>query len=230
MDTIPLKIQIPRTVDQERFAQSCTQSGSDKNCLNHTFAGYHYMDHYAALLSSNPSFKPDADLRILELGVLGGNSLRLWRMLFPNSHVVGVDSTPDIRSNVGEVDGKTHVYVGNQTDQDLLLKLDQMHGPFDLVIDDGSHAYEDMLVSAITLLPRLQFGGMYFIEDINVSWAMPEWPGMRWSKYEPNDPNMMFDFLNKLMVGINMRSGPVLSIHYYHGLVAFQRANTVWHP
>lgn len=219
-----------RTEVQQHLNDECASSGSDKACLNHTFAGYNYMDHYGALFETNPRFYEETEINIFEIGVLGGNSLRLWRRLFPLANIVGLDSDPAIQSRVGAIDKNTHLYVGNQSDKDLLLKINQERGPFDLVIDDGSHSYEDMLTSAITLLPRLNFNGLYVIEDINVAWPMPEWPGMRWSQYSPNDPSKLFEFLNTIMAGINMRSGPVLSMHYFHGMIAFRRADSFWHP
>ena len=41
------------------------------------------------------------------------------------------------------------------------------YGPFDIIIDDGSHRNDDMVISFETLFPVLKCGGMYVVEDLH---------------------------------------------------------------
>ena len=84
----------------------------------------------------------DKELKILEIGVggfknenKGGQSLRMWSDYFQNSHIVGLDinnKNLDLPSNV------TFVH-GSQVDHNILERIVKEYGPFDIVIDDGSH-------------------------------------------------------------------------------------------
>ena len=62
------------------------------------------------------------------------------------------------------------VYVeGDQTDGAMLGKLVDRYGPFSLVIDDGSHVGEHQAISMRRLLPAVQPGGYYIVEDIQTT-------------------------------------------------------------
>jgi predicted O-methyltransferase YrrM len=99
--------------------------------------------------------------RILEIGVKGGGSTALWKQLFPSATVVGLDI--DLRPRLGG-DGVTYVQ-GDQSDAAQLTALANTYGPFDLVIDDGSHESRHQTTSLRTLLGHVRAGGLYVIED-----------------------------------------------------------------
>lgn len=108
------------------------------------------------------TFEPKA---ILEIGVQTGDSLRMWMERFPNAKVVGIDIDPDC----GKPEGAT-VIIGDGHDPDLLAKVWDEHGPFDLVIDDGSHQVAHQIRTFEALLPRIERGGMYVCEDTHTSY------------------------------------------------------------
>ena len=103
---------------------------------------------------------------ILEIGVKGGGSTALWKALFPSATVVGLD----IKLRSWLADGPSSdgvVYVeGDQTDVPRLRALAREYGPFDLVIDDGSHVPRHQETSLRALLPHVRTGGVYVVEDI----------------------------------------------------------------
>lgn len=101
--------------------------------------------------------------RILEIGVKGGGSTAFWKQLFPSATVVGLDI--DLRTRLG---GDGVIYVqGDQSDVVQLAALAAQYGPFDLVIDDGSHMSDHQTASLRALLPHVRAGGIYVIEDIH---------------------------------------------------------------
>ena len=107
----------------------------------------------------------DAPKAVFEIGVKNGGSLALWRQLFPEARVVGLDLR---LSKIVRHDGIVYVE-GDQTDRVLLAKIAEEHGPFDLVIDDGSHVGEHQLISLAALAPHVAPGGVYVVEDVHAS-------------------------------------------------------------
>ena len=113
------------------------------------------------------------NLKILEIGIgghskphLGGSSLRALKRYFRNSRVYGIDL----------VDKKFHgreritILQGSQFDINFLKSIEKEHGPFDIIIDDGSHYVEHQLFTFNTLFKNLSNNGIYIIEDVQTSY------------------------------------------------------------
>ncbi len=114
-------------------------------------------------------FTPIADrvTSVLEIGVFTGESLRAWRDFFPQASVVGLDCHP----MAGDSE-RIRVVAGDQGSPGDLRRLGEDFGPFDLVIDDGSHQLKHQLTSLLYLWQFIRPGGMYIIEDIaNKQWV-----------------------------------------------------------
>jgi hypothetical protein len=114
-------------------------------------------------------------IRLLEIGVgghesslLGGASLLMWADYFPHARIVGVD--------VGEKRVTPHpritILQGAQEDAAFLRQVVADHGPFDIVIDDGSHVPAHVRTSFDVLFPSLRDEGFYVIEDVQTAY----WP------------------------------------------------------
>jgi hypothetical protein len=121
----------------------------------------------------------ETPVSLLEIGVgwptlpmVGGASLRMWRDYFPFGRIVGLDVQPK-RLDLGP---RVTVVQGSQSDATDLRALWQSHGPFDIVIDDGSHRVDDVLLSFDTLFPLLPTAGLYAVEDTQTSF-WPEFGG-----------------------------------------------------
>jgi cephalosporin hydroxylase len=96
-------------------------------------------------------------VRVLEIGVDHGGSLQLWKRYFgPDSQIVGLDIDPRCAEYA---ENQIAIHIGNQADVALLKSL----GPFDIVIDDGSHRLQDQLASFEALWPSTR--SVYLIED-----------------------------------------------------------------
>jgi predicted O-methyltransferase YrrM len=102
--------------------------------------------------------------RILEIGVKNGGSLALWRALFPRATIVGIDL------GVPKVTHEGIVYlIGDQSDAERMKQIGGEYGPFDIVIDDGSHVGEHQLITLQALWPHVASGAIYVIEDVHVA-------------------------------------------------------------
>lgn len=105
------------------------------------------------------------NIRMLEIGVLGGHSLKAWRDVLPNTYsIVGIDINPDCKKYESPDDG-IWVEIGSQDDPEFLKRVCEKHGPFDFIIDDGSHFNAHVFTSFETLFPLLNDNGLYIVED-----------------------------------------------------------------
>ena len=131
-----------------------------------------YRDVFGSLIS-----RP---MRILEIGVLNGAGLRIWRRSFshPDTVVVGIDIQPACARLDSPNEG-IRVRIGSQADPGFLRKIIEEFGPFDLVIDDGSHRSSHMIASFNHLFADgLKESGIYFVEDLHANY----WPAWRDSR------------------------------------------------
>jgi hypothetical protein len=159
--------------------------GSDKGAISHG-----YVDHYERM------FGPlrRRARKVLEIGIYRGASLQMWRDYFPRAEVYGVD-IKEI-----EVPGsRIHTLVGDQSDPALLDRLHAL-GPWDVIIDDGSHKQSHVLATFAGLYTSVAPGGYYVIEDMHTSY---------WSQgYEGGPPGMAgtsVDLIRGLLDGVNRR-------------------------
>jgi SAM-dependent methyltransferase len=127
----------------------------------------HYLRNYEEY------FRPllERDVRLLELGVLKGGSLLLWRDYFERGIIAGLDLNP---AHIEDPTGRIRVYQGGQQDTELLDRIARECAPegFDVIIDDCSHVGELARVSFWHLFEHhLKPGGLYVIED----WGTGYW-------------------------------------------------------
>lgn len=120
----------------------------------------HYFDIYERHLSRF-RLRP---VRLLEVGVFGGGSLKMWRdYLGPECRLYGVDIDPS--SMAYQAEGTT-IYIGDQADpafwREVLTALPEV----DVVVDDGGHRAHQQITTLEALLPHIAPGGVYICEDI----------------------------------------------------------------
>jgi len=202
-----------------------TYFGTDK--WNAHWYAQHYQRHFEHLRR-----KP---LRLLEIGIGGyedprggGESLRMWKAYFPNAQIFGLD----IVDKRPHDEPRIRTIIGSQDDEEMLKSVSAQHGPFDIIIDDGSHVNAHILKSFRVLFPLLAENGIYVVEDTQTSyWA--EFGGA-----PPTDhsaPTSM-NVLKGLVDGLNHREFPlarplspsylerhVVAMHFYHNLVFVQK-------
>jgi hypothetical protein len=119
--------------------------------------GHDYLQHYDELFSD---FR-HKQVRLLEVGVGGGGSLRMWRDYFPNAELIlGFDTDPDALKSA---DYPIVVLMGDQyKDLDLTFR----YGPFDIVLDDACHQPWAQILFMYTMWPHVKRGGYLIVEDM----------------------------------------------------------------
>ena len=135
-------------------------------CVNHSHGpGLHKWKHYITYYDRKISPLLERDLRILEIGVQSGGSLRMWESVTtPASRIVGIDINPECMQFTSS---KSSVVIGSQVDPEFLKSVVEKHGPFDIIVDDGSHWPEHQRLSLEYLSNGIAPGGVYIIEDVH---------------------------------------------------------------
>jgi predicted O-methyltransferase YrrM len=151
-----------KTLDE--IAKSCN---TDKSSKVHD-----YCRKYEKYLQ----FKRESALKILEIGVFNGSSLRMWKDYYPQSQIIGID----IDSYCKQYDeDRITIEIGSQIDLEFLKHIMDKYGPFDMILDDGSHMNSDVIYSFEHLFESVKSGGVYIIEDTAISY-WPEFGGGRY--------------------------------------------------
>ena len=108
-------------------------------------------------------------LKILELGVHRGASVKLWKDAFPQAEVYGIDEKLRVRDIFK--DDRIHLFQGNEKDTKFITKIAKEHGPFNIIIDDCDHSPISQKIAFDTLWPYVcsnkNRGGIYVFEDFH---------------------------------------------------------------
>ncbi|GAA2617583.1 hypothetical protein SMC26_05825 [Actinomadura fulvescens] len=201
------------------------RSGSDKWASFHWYTP-HYERHFARFR--------DEPVRVLEIGIggydeqLGGGSLRMWKRYFHRGLIFGLD----IFDKTELTESRLTALVGDQNDPDCLVALAERHGPFDIVIDDGSHMNEHVHTSFATLFPYVRDGGIYVIEDMQTSY-LPSFGG---SPDDSAGPGTSIGLVKGLLDDLHHRERPrrngaepsvtqrsVTGVHVYHNIAFVEK-------
>lgn len=131
----------------------------------------HKWHHYFDIYEKHFARFRDRPIRMLEIGVFRGGSLRMWKQYFhPESTIVGIDIDKSCAAH--EIaDQKVFVRIGSQADPNFLASVNDEFGPFDIILDDGSHKTHHQIVSFGALFREaLQDGGCYMVEDMHTNY------------------------------------------------------------
>jgi hypothetical protein len=217
----------------QRFARLAGVCGADLDLLaalygTDKFGEHEYTPVYHELMHASRR-KP---VRLLEIGVggyagaLGGESLRMWESYFPRGRITGID----LYDKTALTGGRVTVRQCSQVDAPLLGALAAELGPFDFIIDDGSHLNAHQIETFGILWPHLRDGGTYIVEDVQTSY----WPAygggplgtegyrkscMQWFKNLADSVNLP-EFLEPAPGGLD---AGVASIAFHHNLIVVKK-------
>ena len=107
-------------------------------------------------------------ITFVEIGVLGGGSLFMWREFFgPEARIVGVDLNPNAKK--WEEHG-FEIFIGSQSDEDFWQNFKSEVGEIDLILDDGGHTYDQQIITTECLIDSIRDGGVLAVEDTHTSY------------------------------------------------------------
>ena len=167
----------------DRLAKSF---GTDKSSDNHN-----YCVKYEKYLPFNRYDK----LTMMEIGVLDGKSLLTWKDYFYRSHILGIDINPECKKYEEE---RISIEIGSQADGSFLSRTSEHYGPFDIILDDGSHMNEHVTYSFQHLFDSVKPGGVYIVEDCATAY---------WDEYGGGylKPSTSIEYFKSLSDDLNFR-------------------------
>ncbi|OZM72635.1 hypothetical protein CFN78_13435 [Amycolatopsis antarctica] len=211
------------------LAELAVRFGSDK------WGPHQFTRHYERHLEP----WRDKRLTVLEVGIGGyddpaggGASLRMWRGYFPRARVYGVDMW-----DKSGVDGPRITTVrANQADVEAMSAVAAKYGPFDLVVDDGSHVSELTRGTFDVLFPHVRSGGLYVVEDVQTSY----WPVFGGNGTDLDDPDTTIGFGKQLVDGLNhdelllthereaaVTDHQIEGVHFYRNLMVLEKGTNL---
>ena len=153
--------------------------GTDKSSSHHNYLNFY--ETFMAPLRNSP-------ITLLEIGVYQGASLNMWREYFPNAKVIGADINFICKQFET---GGVKIELVDQSNLEHLAQLAAAYGPFDVVVEDGSHIWEHQITSLRALFPFLRSGGYYVVEDLQTNY------GALQAQYRGGSTESCAEFLKK---------------------------------
>ena len=199
-------------------------AGTDK------YGVHSYTPLYQALLRSRRRQR----VALLEIGVggygqaLGGESLLMWAAFFGRGRIYAID----VADSTALSRGRIKVFQCSQVDRARLTQLAEEIGPFDFVIDDGSHRSEHQIESFRILWPFVKEGGLYIVEDVQTSY----WPNFGGGELgSPAYQKSCMSYFERLADSVNQAEflapadaalelqGAIGSIAFHHNLIVLSK-------
>ena len=171
----------------------------------------------------------EKEIKLLEIGVDRGDSLRLWREYFTKATICGID----IKQKDFNIDG-VDILCGDQTDYNFLKSIVEKYKNFDIIIDDGSHVSKHIIKSIEFLFNYLKNNGLYVIEDLQTSY-MPRFGG---SRYNLTKSKTSMNYLKSLADSINYEhknkpffkrkkfDGAIKYVHFYQNIAIIKKGDS----
>ena len=179
--------------------------------IKHSIYFYSYDHFFSKYRNQNITF--------VEIGVLGGGSLFMWRDYFgPDARIIGVDLNPNAKK--WEENG-FEIYIGSQSDIKFWEDFKREVGLIDVVLDDGGHTYEQQIITTECLLSAMNDGGIIVVEDTHTSYM---------EGFDPKSKSFI-EYTKILIDKVNMRFGKfsdyaserrIWSIEVVESMVAFK--------
>lgn len=104
-----------------------------------------------------------------------GASLRMWAEYFPDADIYGIDKDRNACVEASDTNNRiTTFWADTLEDNNLAFLLNlRVIGPFDIIIDDGSHAPQDQVLTMLNFYPLLAPDGIYITEDVSEPFETP---------------------------------------------------------
>lgn len=163
----------------------------------------------------------DKELVFVEIGVLNGGSLFMWRDFFgPNARIIGIDFNPIAKK--WEEHG-FEIFIGNQSDPMFWKEFFALVGSVDIILDDGGHTNEQQIVTSAICIPKINDGGMLIVEDTHASYLRSfgnpsKYSFINWAKSIVDRVNSRFPALEGQQ---NELSKIVYSLTFFESIVCF---------
>lgn len=161
------------------------------------------------------------NVTFVEIGVLDGGSLFMWRTFFGDkARIIGIDLNPEA------IKWREHgfeIFIGDQRRISFWKEFFSNVGNIDILLDDGGHKNDQQIVTTLCVLPNINDGGILIVEDTQTSF-------MKFGNFKQNSfINFMLGNVKKiharcddLILNNNIFAELVHSIEFYSGICAIK--------
>ena len=166
----------------------------------------------------------DKEIIFVEIGVLNGGSLFMWRDYFgKKARIIGIDLNPDVKKF--EEDG-FETFIGNQEDPNFWKSFFKKIGPVDIVLDDGGHTNKQQIITVLNTANNIKDGGKLVIEDTHTSYLekfgnQSRYSFINFAKQIIDQVNYTFPFKKKKKFK-NTLDKYVYGISFFESIVEFK--------
>ena len=152
---------------------------------NKKIKAHNYSQYYEKYLDN---YKNKKNI-ILELGSFYGNASAAFYFYFKDSKIYGGDINPDMfKYNSKRISS----FFVNSGSEDSIKKNEILkNNNFDIIVEDASHMLKDQIISLFLLFPKMNSGGIIFIEELDFPQKKAD---MRINQQGPD----LKDILNKI--------------------------------
>ena len=121
-------------------------------------------------LISNHKFNEKKNIKkIIEIGSLEGGSTAAFHFYFLNAKIHCLDISFDRNKIVSRRITKHYVDQSDEEQLKSFINNKLIKNDLDIVIDDGAHKANDILITFKNLFPKIKKNGWYVIEDLSKS-------------------------------------------------------------
>ena len=186
------------------------------------FKWHHYFEIYERHFEKYRN----KDVSILEIGVLHGGSLQMWKEYFgSNAKIYGVDINPKCK---GFEEKNVEIFIGSQSDRNFLREIKSRIPKIDILIDDGGHTMEQQITTFEELFEHVDENGVYLCEDLHTSY----WEEFGGGYKNPNSyieySKNFIDYINAFhskneSLKVNSFTKSAHSLHYYDSVLVVEK-------
>ena len=163
-----------------------------------------YFDVYDKLLEEYI----DKDITFVEIGVLDGGSLFMWREFFgQKARIIGIEINESAKV---WRDHGFEIFIGSQGDPSFWKDFYDEVGDIDVLLDDGGHTYQHQIVTTESALPHINQGGKIIVEDTYTSYQ---------KEYGSPSNYSFIKYASNLVDGMNLRT-PVIGSKKTNSIVS----------
>ena len=163
------------------------------------------------------------EIIFVEIGVLHGGSLFMWKEYFGNkARIIGIDLHPKAKEL--EKYG-FDIFIGSQSDINFWKDFYTKVGKIDILLDDGGHENNQQIITLNESIPNIKDGGIILTEDTHTSYFKKfgnpsKYSFINYTKYLVDVVNSRFPS-NEMKRNNEFRKR-IFSVIFYESMVALK--------
>jgi len=161
-------------------------------------------------------------ITFVEIGVLQGGSLFMWREYFgKDARIIGIDLHP----NAKELEKHGfEIYIGSQSDKNFWRNFYSKVGKIDILLDDGGHVNDQQIITLSESINNVNDSGIIMTEDVHTSYFKKfgnpsKYSYINYSKYLVDVVNSRFPDTE---IKKNNFRDKIYSISFYESIVVIK--------